>query len=97
MDEGGHTHRYEIITRSKGVSIGIFSPSSFLQKLKGTDLVSLTGGKDKIMLTERGQMFADWLIEHEKDAETFNSGKGRWGKEQKLADVMRERFGDKNA
>jgi hypothetical protein len=97
IDKRGHTHRYDIITRTKGISSGLFSPSSFFQKLNGTDLVSLSGGDDKLLLTERGQLFADWLVEHEKDAETFESEKGRWGKEQSVADVMKERFGDKDA
>jgi len=96
IDENGFTHRYELITRGKGVSVGIFSPANFLQKVNGTELVSVSGGQDKIMLTERGKLFADWLIEQEKDAETFNSDKGRWGKEQSVADFMKERFGDKN-
>lgn len=92
-NEQGFTHRYEIVTRGKGVSMGLFSPASFFQKLKGTELVSLSGGGDKLLLTERGKKFVDWLINHEKDAETFNSVKGRWGKEQNIADVMKERFG----
>ena len=97
MDEGGHTHRYEIITRSKGISVGIFSPHGFLQKLNGTELVSVTGGGDKLMLTDRGIQFVEWLLEHEKDAETFNSTKGRWGKEQTVVEVMKERFDNQNA
>lgn len=95
-DEQGYTHNYEFISRSKGISFGIFSPSDFLRKLKGTELVSLSGGKNKLLLTGRGQMFADWLMRHEKDAETFNSSKGRWGKEQSASDVLREHFGKKN-
>ena len=73
VNDQGFTHRYEIVTRGKGVSMGLFSPSSFFQKLKGTELVSISGGGDKLLLTERGKKFVDWLIDHEKDAETFNS------------------------
>ena len=90
----GFTHRYEIITRNKGLSAGFFSPSNFMAKLNGTELVSVSGGHDKIYLTERGKDFVDWLLNHEKDAETFNSEKGHWGKEQSFADVMKERLGD---
>ncbi|SRR5712691_8468597 len=97
INDQGFTHRYEIVTRGKGFSVGLFSPGSFYQKLQGTELVTVSGGKDKFLLTERGKKFADWLVEHEKDAETFNSEKGRWGKEQSVADVMKERFGSKNA
>lgn len=97
VDDKGFTHRYEIVTRGKGFSVGLFSPASFFQKLKGTELVSVPGGGDKLFLTDRGKKFADWLIEHEKDAETFNSAKGRWGKEQSIAEVMKERFAQKNA
>lgn len=84
----GFTHNYEFITRNKGLSVGLFSPSSFLQKLKGTDLVRLSGGQDKILLTEKGESFADWLIQHERDAEAFKSVKGSWGKIQTISDVM---------
>ena len=87
----GLTHSYEIITRNKGVSFGGFSPVSFLQKLAGTDLVTISGGRDKLLLTTRGEMFADWLIEHEKDAETFNSDLGNWGKAQSAFEVLKER------
>lgn len=94
INEMGFTHRYEIITRNKGISMGVFSPDSFMAKLNGTDLVSMSGGHDKIYLTERGKDFSDWLIQHEKDAETFNSEKGQWGEGQSVADVMKERFGE---
>ncbi|NMF88264.1 hypothetical protein [Aromatoleum petrolei] len=93
INDQGFTHRYEIVTRGKGVSFGLFSPGSFVRKLQGTELLYLSGGKDKLFLTPRGKKFADWLIRHEKDAETFNSEKGRWGKEQSASDVMKERFG----
>lgn len=92
INDQGFTHRYEIVTRNKGVSMGLFSPSSFLQKLNGTELVSISGGRDKLLLTERGKKFVDWLIAHEKDAETFQSEKGEWGKKQIISDVLKERF-----
>ena len=41
---------------------GAFSPGEFLVKIRGTELVSVSGGKDKLMLTDRGKLFADWLI-----------------------------------
>ena len=91
-DENGFLHRYEIITRGKSISLGLFSPTSFYHKLRGTGLVSISGGSDKLLLTERGKQFTDWLIDQEKDAETFNSDKGRWGKEQNVQDFMKERF-----
>lgn len=97
INEHGFTHRYEIITRNKGISLGLFSPGDFLRKLKGTDLVLVSGGNVKLFLTERGKAFAQWLITHEKDAETFNSDKGKWGKEQTASDAMKERFGNEVA
>ncbi|GAA6141638.1 hypothetical protein [Hydrogenophaga sp. 5NK40-0174] len=94
INEKGYTHRYEIITRDKGISMGVFSPGSFIAKLNGTELISVSGGRDKIFLTERGKDFSDWLLDHEKDAATFSSEKGRWGKVQSVSDVMKERFGE---
>ena len=93
IDEHGHSHKYEIITRGKGVTFGWFSPQKFVQQLAGTNLVAVSGGKDKLFLTDEGKSFADWLISHEKDAETFESDKGRWGVQQSAKDVMKERFG----
>jgi len=92
IDELGMSHHYEIITRNKGISVGYFSPDKFVRSLKGTELIKLSGGNDKLFLTQRGKDFTDWLISLEKDAETFNSTLGSWGKKQKVSDVMSERF-----
>lgn len=92
IDEMGHTHRYEIILRNQSISVGLFSPRKFLSKLNGTDLVtSLNTGK-KLFLSERGKRFAAWLLKHERDAETFVSGLGRWGKEQSVDEVMKKQM-----
>lgn len=87
-DERGWTHDYEIVTRNKGVSFGVFEPSKFMKQLKGTDLVKVNKNKKEIYLTKRGEKFAQWLIENEKDAETFNSDVGRWGIDQTAQEVM---------
>lgn len=89
IDENGHTHRYEIILRSKGISMGLFSPRKFLNRLDGTGFAKVSGAHDKILLTERGKQFAEWLTKHEKDAETFSSGIGQWGPKQTVSEVMR--------
>ena len=91
-DDLGNTHRYEIITKQKGISFGIFSPGIFLSKLDGTNLVRLSGDRNFIHLSRRGKDFSKWLIEHEKDAEIFNSTIGSWGVEQNAMDFMKERF-----
>jgi hypothetical protein len=88
-DDEGITHTYEIITRNRSISVGVFSPARFIGKLKGTELIFLSGGHDKLFLSERGQDFADWLIAHEKDAETFQSSVGRWGPRQSVKDMLR--------
>lgn len=88
LDENGHTHHYEIILRSKGMAMGLFSPEKFLQRLNGTGFAKVSGARDKILLTERGKQFAEWIAKHEKDAETFNSDIGQWGPKQTVADVM---------
>lgn len=95
-DENGYTHHYEFITRRKDISFGLFSATSFMKKLKGTELISVSGSGNKLLLTSRGETFADWLMKHEKDAETFNSEKGRWGKEQSASDVLKELSTKKN-
>lgn len=92
FDENGHTHRYEIILRGHGVSMGIFSPRKFLSQLDGTGLVTFLNTGKQIFLSDRGQRFAEWLLKHERDAETFTSNLGRWGKEQSVEDVMAKRF-----
>lgn len=97
IDESGFSHKYELVTRTKSVSMGIFSPASFLHKLNGTDLVSVSGGRDKILLTNKGMDFVEWLIRHEKDAETFVSTKGGWGKKQSINDVMQEHYSRRNS
>lgn len=88
INEQGLAHSYEIIIRNKGVSFGVFDPGSFINKLKGTNLVRFDEKKQLIKLTNRGKIFAKWLIENNKDAETYNSGIGRWGKEQSAQDIM---------
>lgn len=92
LDNYGNSHQYEIITRNKGVTFGWFSPEKFRRQLEGTDLVYISESEDKMFLTEQGKKFTDWLIRHEKDAETFESDIGRWGVKQSAADVMKERF-----
>lgn len=91
-DEHGLTHRYEFITRSKGVSFGFFNPWKFMSKIDGSDLASFNSEKEQIELTERGRKFAQWLIENKKDAETFNSELGNWGVEQNVQEFLKERF-----
>lgn len=91
VDDMGHTHGYEIILRNKGISFGSFSPYKFLSKLEGTGFVSYTEIGSKLFLSDRGKKFTDWLLRHEKDAETFQSDLGRWGKEQSISDVMSQR------
>lgn len=71
--------------------MGMFSPQKFLQRLNGTGFAKVSGASDKILLTERGKRFADWLAKHEKDAETFNSDIGGWGPKQTVVEVMKER------
>lgn len=93
-DEMGWTHGYEFITRTKGVSFGSFDPRKFLSKLAGTNLISLSGSRKKIFITERGRQFAEWLISHEKDAETFKSDIGSWGKDQRAIDVIKQQEED---
>ena len=88
MDEMGHTHRYEIILRNHAISVGLFSPEKFLSKLNGTELVTHLNTGRKLFLSERGKRFTDWLLKHERDAETFMSDLGRWGKEQSVTEVM---------
>ena len=88
MDERGHTHRYEIILRNHGISVGLFSPQKFLSKLNGTELVTHLNTGKKLFLSERGKRFTGWLLKHERDAETFMSDLGRWGKEQSVSEVM---------
>lgn len=95
LDEFGHSHRYEIITREKGGTMGWFSPREFFNQLKGTNLVTISGGGDKIFLTQEGKSFADWLVSHEKDAETFKSDLGEWGIDQSVMDIMKERLGER--
>jgi len=87
-DELGFTHRYEIILRGRGISVGLFSPRKFLSNLNGTGLVTFTNTGKRLFLSDRGQRFADWLLKHERDAETFESDLGRWGKKQSIKDVM---------
>lgn len=91
-DERGNTHTYEIITRNKGISFGVFSPREFLRNLDGTQLVTPYDNHSKIKLTARGEKFASWLLEHDKGAESFWSEKGGWGERRNLADVLKERF-----
>jgi hypothetical protein len=91
-DEKGFTHDYEIITRSKGISFGLFDPLQFLGKLEGTNLVNIINDKQNLELTDRGQKFAQWLIDNNKDAETFNSDIGRWGKEQNVQEIIEKHF-----
>ena len=86
--EGGHTHRYEFVLRNQGISVGIFDPNAFVSRLNGTGLVTLPSTREKIFLTGRGQRFTEWLLKHERDAETFDSDLGRWGKVQSVKDVM---------
>jgi hypothetical protein len=93
-DDRGFSFSYEIITRGKGVSFGNFSRKKFMVTLSGTDLLTISGGGDRLYLSKRGQQFCDWLIEHKKDAETYQSSLGRWGKEQSAMDVMKSRFDD---
>ena len=88
LDEMGHTHRYEIILRSHGISVGLFSPQKFLSELNGTGLVTYLDTGRKLFLSERGKRFTSWLLKHERDAETFMSDIGRWGKEQSVREVM---------
>ena len=87
-DEMGHTHRYEIILRNGGISVGVFAPRKFLSHLNGTDLITIGNAGKRLFLSERGKRFVDWLFKHERDAETFKSDLGRWGKEQSVKDVM---------
>jgi len=91
-DEMGFSHSYEIVTRDKGLSFGRFSPQKFLRTLNGTNFVTLSGGRNKIILTPWGEKFVHWLIKNEKDAETFKSDIGQWGNEQNAVDVLRERM-----
>ena len=92
VNQMGFSHAYEIYTRDKGFSVGLFSPDEFLSRLNGTGLVTASGGRSRIFLTSRGKDFADWLISNERDAETFQSDKGRWGKEQTMKGFMEERY-----
>jgi hypothetical protein len=91
-DDEGFTHEYRFITRAQGFSSGIFAPGPFLRKIEGTDLVRVSGSGDKLMLTGRGKNFSEWLIKHQKDAETFESDKGRWGIEQDFGEAIRKIF-----
>ena len=91
-NEKGYTHRYEIVLRNYGISLGFFSPRKFLSNLDGTDLVTFTDTGKRIFLADRGQRFVSWLLKHERDAETFESDIGRWGKQQSVADVMSEQI-----
>lgn len=86
-DENGFTHKYEIISRNQSVSIGLFSPRKFFSKLNGTQLITNDQSRN-LYLTDRGKRFANWQIKHERDAETFKSDIGNWGKEQTVSDVM---------
>lgn len=95
-DENGHTHSYQIILRNQGVSAGLFSPQKFLAKLDGMELVTYQHTGKKLFLSERGQRFASWLLKHERDAETFMSDLGRWGKEQSVSEVMDKQFESHN-
>jgi hypothetical protein len=91
QNELGWTHRYEIIFRGSDLAVaaGNFSPHDFIKSLKETGLVLLSGGQDKLVLTERGTRFTDWLIKQEKDAETFKSPKGSWGPDQSILDLLK--------
>jgi len=95
-DESGYTHRYEIITKQKGISFGAFSPRKFLNSLDGTNLVRLSGDQKIIHLSKRGRDFGEWLVEHGKDAETFNSSIGSWGVEQSAMELMKGRLERRN-
>lgn len=88
VDENGWTHKYEIISRDETAMAGAFSPSEFFDALSGADLVVWSGDKKKLILTERGRQFSDWLVKHERDAITFNSEMGRWGKEQTMKQFL---------
>lgn len=88
--------RYELITKQGAISIGIFRAAKFLSELDGTDLVEFSDGEANIRLTDRGSQFAKWMIDSGKEAETFRSPWGHWGKDQSVEEVMKRRFGQVN-
>nr|MBV6628680.1 hypothetical protein [Oceanococcus sp. HetDA_MAG_MS8] len=91
-DELGHTHRYQIILKGRGMAGGLFSPYKFISKLSGTDFVTVSDSGRRVLLSARGQRFVSWLRNHEREAETFESDLGRWGKEQTWREVLSERI-----
>lgn len=92
VNEHGRSHGYQIVTRGRGISFGSFSPQDFLAKLQGTQLIMLAENNSKVKLTGRGSKFAAWLIEHEKDAESFWTEIGGWGERKDIAQLLKERF-----
>jgi hypothetical protein len=92
INDMGHTHRFEIILRNHGVSVGLFSPKKFVDKLDGTGLVTYLDMGKQFFLSDRGKRFVEWLQKHERDAETFISELGGWGKQQSVQDVLSKRF-----
>lgn len=90
MNEMGFTHSYEIILKNKSISFGMFSPHKFLSKLNGTSLVTYSDSMSKIFLSDSGKRFTEWLVRHEKEAETFKSEIGKWGKDQSIRDIFSE-------
>ena len=88
--EHGLTHHYQFLQHNGGMSLGWFSPLSFLRHLDGTDTVILTGDKKEIKLLPEGEEFANWLIDNKLDASSFQSEIGGWGEKFDPAAIMKK-------
>ncbi len=78
--EYGHGHKYAYGIKDRGWGAGLFSPSDFVRKLKGSELVEIVehAGR-KIKLTEEGEKFAQWLMDNKRQADFLETSLGGWG------------------
>lgn len=74
---------YEYMTKRE-VSFGNLDLRKFEARLKGTNLIDIDEKNGKIVLTNFGKDFANWLHENGRSAEVFKSELGNFGTNQEL-------------
>ncbi|CAG9297455.1 hypothetical protein [Celerinatantimonas diazotrophica] len=77
---------YRFATRDNGLSIGSMGGQDLMKKLNGTELLS--DNNSYIELSDKGNSFADWLINENKDAKSFDSVLGSWGNIEDIDEII---------
>jgi hypothetical protein len=82
--------RYELAWKSGKWSGGGFSSQEFARKLDGTDVLEIEPSGPSVCLTSIGCEFGQWLIDHGRKADFFETPFGSWGERFEIEGLSKQ-------